>query len=92
MIRRRVVVRGTVQGVFYRNSCQREARRRNVTGWVANRADGSVEAVFEGAAADVEALLAWAARGPVRARVTDVQVADEVPQGERTFEVLSGPA
>jgi acylphosphatase len=88
MIRRRVVVRGTVQGVFFRDSTQREARRRHVSGWVANRTDGAVEAVFEGEPADVVALVAWMGEGPPQARVTDVEVQDEEPQGERDFRIV----
>jgi acylphosphatase len=90
MIRRRVVVHGHVQGVFFRNSCQREARRRSVRGWVTNRSDGAVEAVFEGDPADVQALVDWARSGPPRARVTDVDVHEEEPAGESAFRVLSG--
>ena len=90
MIRRRVVVHGHVQGVFFRNTCQREARRRSVRGWVTNRADGAVEAVFEGDPADVDALVDWARSGPPRARVADVEVHQEEPTGESAFRVLSG--
>ena len=90
MIRRRVVVRGHVQGVFFRNTCQREAKRRSVRGWVTNRSDGAVEAVFEGEPTDVEALVQWARGGPPRARVTDVEVIEEEPTGEPPFRVLSG--
>lgn len=87
MIRRRVVARGRVQGVFFRDSCRREARRRGVTGWVTNRADGSVEAVFEGDPSAVEAMVAWAGSGPSRAVVEDLAVTEEAPQGERSFRV-----
>jgi len=90
MIRRRIVVRGTVQGVFFRSSCEREAKRRQVTGWVTNRSDGAVEAVFEGEPEDVDALVAWARSGPPGARVTDVEVSEEDLQGEREFRVVSG--
>ena len=61
-IRRRVVVRGRVQGVFFRDTCRREARFRGVTGWVRNAADGSVEAAFEGNPAAVEAMIDWSRR------------------------------
>lgn len=88
MIRRRVVVIGRVQGVFFRDSTRREARRRGVAGWVTNRADGSVEAVFEGEPEAVEALVAWAARGPVQARVDDQVVSAEDPRGEVGFCVV----
>lgn len=87
MIRRRVVATGLVQGVFYRDTCRREATRRGVAGWVTNRGDGAVEAVFEGDERDVEALVAWARRGPRQARVDDLQVTDEEPTGESGFTV-----
>jgi len=88
MIRRRVVVRGTVQGVFFRASCQREAYARGVAGWVANRPDGAVEAVFEGADSAVEALVAWCRQGPPHAAVSGVDVTDEEPEGLAGFDVL----
>ena len=87
MIRRRVVATGLVQGVFYRDSCRREASRRGVSGWVTNRADGAVEAVFEGAEAEVDALVEWARRGPRQAQVVDLQVTEEALTGERGFSV-----
>lgn len=90
MIRRRLVARGTVQGVFFRDSCRREAKRRHVSGWVTNRSDGSVEAVFEGEADQVEAMVAWAHHGPLRAKVTAVEVTSEDPVGESGFRVVTG--
>ena len=87
-IRRRVVVRGDVQGVFFRDSTQREAAKRGVAGWVTNRPDGAVEAVFEGPPDAVEALVAFAREGPSRARVEQTEVAtDEEPEGLEGFEV-----
>jgi acylphosphatase len=88
MIRRRVVVAGRVQGVFFRDSCRQEALRRTVAGWVANRPDGTVEAVFEGRAADVDALVGWCRTGPPQAQVTDLRVVEERLQGEPPFRVL----
>jgi len=85
--RAHVWVSGRVQGVFFRDSCAREARERSVTGWVRNLPDGRVEAVFEGRADDVEAMIAWCGVGPRRARVTGVAVRDEAPVGEQTFTV-----
>ncbi|HLB20265.1 MAG TPA: acylphosphatase [Gaiellaceae bacterium] len=64
MIRRRVVVHGHVQGVFFRDSTRRMAQRHRVAGWVANRRDGAVEAVFEGEADSVERLVAFSREGP----------------------------
>lgn len=68
-----VVVSGRVQGVWYRESMRQEALRLGVDGWVRNRADGTVEAVVCGPAAQVEALLAWSRSGPPLARVSDVR-------------------
>ena len=79
MIRRRVVVRGKVQGVFFRDSCRREAKRHRVNGWVLNRPDGTVEAVFEGEPDDVAALVDWTRTGPPRAGVTGVEVPRRSP-------------
>ena len=88
-IRRRVQVRGSVQGVFFRVSCAREATERGIDGWVRNAPDGSVEAVFEGESAGVEAMTAWCRQGPPGARVDRVEVAEESPEGLRGF-VISG--
>ena len=86
-IRRRVVVSGRVQGVAFRASTRAEARRHGVDGWVRNRADGGVEAVFEGAASAVDALVAWCREGPRFARVDGIEVREETPEGLAGFEV-----
>ena len=86
-VRRRVVVHGHVQGVFFRDSTRREASRRGVSGWVSNRADGAVEAVFEGSPSDVEELVRFASSGPRGADVADVEVTEEPPEGLSGFEV-----
>ena len=85
--RRRVEVTGRVQGVFFRESCRREAVRLGVTGWVRNRPDGAVEAVFEGESSTVEAMVAWSRRGPAYALVEDVAVHDEPAEGLDRFTV-----
>ena len=87
MIRRRVEVTGRVQGVFFRDSVQREARAHDVAGWVTNRSDGAVEAVFEGEPDAVEALVAFCRDGPERASVDDVTVHEEEPEGLHGFRV-----
>jgi acylphosphatase len=87
MVRIRVIASGTVQGVFFRDSCRREAAERGVGGWVRNLADGSVEAVFEGVPEAVEAMAGWARKGPPAASVTALDVYEEPPEGLRGFEV-----
>ena len=69
-----VHVRGRVQGVFFRASTQREARRLGLTGWVKNRADGGVEFCAEGEEEELKELVAWANKGPSAARVERVDV------------------
>ena len=86
-IRRAVLVSGRVQGVAFRASTRTEARRRGVDGWVRNRADGRVEAVFEGDASEVAALVDWCRSGPRFARVEAVEVREEAPEGLLGFEV-----
>ena len=87
-VRRRVVVVGRVQGVWFRQSCADEARLRGVTGWVRNRGDGAVEAVFEGAAESVAAMVAWCRLGPPLAEVTTIDVSEESPEGLESFRVV----
>ena len=87
IVRRRVRVWGSVQGVFFRATCAREAERRGLTGWVRNVADGSVEAAFEGEVDAVEAMTTWCRRGPDGARVDGVEAADEPPEGLADFRI-----
>jgi acylphosphatase len=87
-VRRRLIVRGRVQGVFYRDSCRREAEALAVDGSVRNRPDGAVEVVAEGERAAVERLVGWCRTGPPHARVTAVEETEEEPAGARGFRVL----
>ncbi len=87
-IRRRVVVHGRVQGVFFRGATREEARRLGACGWVRNRADGAVEAVFEGDPEAVRALLRFCQRGPAPARVERVEDFEEEPEGLAGFEIV----
>jgi acylphosphatase len=87
VIRKRVVVSGRVQGVFFRDSCQQAAQQHEIAGWVANRGDGSVEAVFEGDDDAVREMVEWVRRGPSQADVTGVDVTDERPEGLGDFSV-----
>jgi acylphosphatase len=87
MVAKRVVVRGRVQGVFFRDSARRAAESRGVAGWVSNRDDGTVEAWFEGEPDAVESMVSWARSGPSRADVEQVDVEDVEPDGLSRFEV-----
>jgi acylphosphatase len=85
--RRKVVARGRVQGVFFRDSTRREAERRGVAGWATNRSDGAVEAVFEGSEDAVEGMVEFVRRGPGHAEVSGVDVRAEDPEGLQGFSV-----
>jgi acylphosphatase len=87
MQRRRVVVQGHVQGVFFREATRRRALAAGVAGWVRNAPDGSVEAVFEGERDAVDRLVAFAQSGPRGARVDWVDVVSEEPEGLESFVV-----
>ena len=80
-------VMGRVQGVGFRYFVWREAETLGVDGWVRNLADGRVEAVFEGDPTAVATLLAFCREGPAWAEVNDLEVFDEVPQGNSGFEI-----
>jgi len=86
-VRVRVRVTGRVQGVWFRDSCQDEARALGVRGFVRNRADGSVEAEFEGPEAAVERMVAWCHEGPPRARIDAVNTERIATVGEPGFRV-----
>jgi acylphosphatase len=77
---------GRVQGVGYRDALRREALARGVSGWVRNRRDGSVEALVQGSAEAVDALIAWARRGPPAARVQDVEVKEAAGDLARRYD------
>ena len=87
MIRRRVIVEGHVQGVFFRQSCQRKALAAGIAGWIRNNYDGSVEAALEGDPDAVEQIISWMREGPAGAVVTGVKVIDEDALGEHTFRI-----
>ncbi|MGI4814598.1 MAG: acylphosphatase [Janthinobacterium lividum] len=73
----RVRVRGAVQGVGYRNATVRRAHALRVTGWVANMPDGTVEAVVQGAANQVDRMLEWMRQGPAMARVRELEAEED---------------
>lgn len=87
-MRAHVIIAGRVQGVFFRAETQRAAQKIGVCGWVRNRPDGSVEAVFEGLEKDVDQAVAWCRTGSPMSQVTDVQMRREAYTGDfDTFDV-----
>ena len=86
-MRRRVVVHGRVQGVFFRDSLRRLAEREGVSGWARKTSEGTLEAVFEGEPDDVERLVSFAKIGPPDAIVEAVNVSQEEPEGLTGFSI-----
>jgi acylphosphatase len=86
-VRKRVVVSGRVQGVFFRDSCAKEAQRLGIAGSVRNTSDGEVEAFFEGEPSAVDEIVTWCRQGPSHADVDSVDVTDEQPTSEKGFRV-----
>ncbi|WP_431961043.1 acylphosphatase [Actinacidiphila sp. bgisy160] len=91
MIRRRVVVSGDVQGVYFRDTCRTTAADTGAAGWVRNRPDGTVEAVFEGPPEAVERMVAWSHEGSRLSIVDRVEVVEEEPEGLTGFEIRPTP-
>jgi acylphosphatase len=87
MSRRRVIVHGHVQGVFFRDTTRRQASTRSVAGWIRNTPEGTVEAVFEGGADEVEAMVEFCRAGPRGAQVERVEVFEEEPEGLTGFTI-----
>jgi acylphosphatase len=87
VVRLRVVVRGRVQGVWFRDSTRERAHAHGVAGWVRNRPDGTVEAVFEGPREDVESLVRFCETGPPYAHVEAIETSAEPPAGVTGFRV-----
>ena len=86
-VRMHVRARGRVQGVFFRAEARARAESLGVAGWIRNAEDGSVEAVFEGEPEQVESMVDWCRRGPAGARVEELDVEPEEPDGENGFRV-----
>ncbi|MEJ2716709.1 MAG: acylphosphatase [Deltaproteobacteria bacterium] len=82
VIRRRVLISGIVQGVFFRASTRDAAQRVGVHGWVRNLPDGRVEAVFQGSPNQVAAAIEWCRRGPPGSRVERIEILEEEPSGQ----------
>jgi acylphosphatase len=85
VVRRRVIVHGRVQGVGFRYALARAAQTRGVAGWAHNRADGTLEAVFEGKPEPVESLVRFSGEGPRAAQIERVEVFEEEPEGLTRF-------
>jgi acylphosphatase len=89
MLRIRLIIKGRVQGVFFRDSTRRAANKLGLFGWVRNLPDGSVEALIEGPQDKVQKLVSWCQHGPATARVDHVQQVVEEYQGElQTFNIV----
>jgi acylphosphatase len=88
MIRRRLVVSGEVQGVFYRDTCRSIAESAGVAGSASNLPDGRVEVVLEGPEDAVEKMVAWCRRGTPQSTVQGVDIEEEEPLGDTSFRVL----
>lgn len=86
-VRRHVTISGEVQGVFFRETARRKATEAGVAGWITNRSDGRVEAVFEGPAEAVDDLVEYCREGPTAATVENVDVETEEPEGLSGFDV-----
>lgn len=86
-VRRHVTISGEVQGVSFREAARRRATEAGVSGWIANRSDGRVEAVLEGPPEAVEELVEFCREGPTAASVESVDVEDEDPEGLTGFVV-----
>jgi len=90
MVRKRVLISGRVQGVYFRNYTREAALAAGVTGWVRNRRDGRVEAVFEGDPEAVEKVIRWCWKGSPSARVEHVEIKNEEYAGEfRDFQIIA---
>jgi acylphosphatase len=86
-VRRHVTISGEVQGVFFRETARRKATEAGVAGWITNRSDGRVEAVFGGPAEAVDELVEFCRHGPTAATVEDVDVQTEEPESLSGFDV-----
>jgi acylphosphatase len=86
-VRRHVTIHGDVQGVFFRETTRRKATEAGVSGWISNRSNGTVEAVFEGPAEAVDELVDFSREGPTAATVERIDVREESPEGMSGFEV-----
>ena len=87
IVRRRLIVHGKVQGVFFRDSTRQAARNEGVSGWAANRGDGSVEVVLEGPADAVNSVVGYCRTGPSSADVESVDEHEETPEGLTGFQI-----
>lgn len=87
-VRRRVLVEGEVQGVFFREECRQQAEGAGVAGSARNLSDGRVEVVLEGDESAVDRVVAWCRQGPSGAEVRGVEVSEEEPEGLSGFRTL----
>lgn len=88
IVRKRALVTGRVQGVFYRDTCRKKAEQRGVAGSAENLPDGSVEVFLEGEESAVADVIEWCRRGTAQSAVESVEVTDEEPQNASGFKTL----
>jgi len=88
MIARQIIVKGKVQGVFYRAAAREKADVLGLFGWVKNRADGTVEIWVEGEDRFVQEMTEWCRQGPARARVEEVEIKVVEPADYLDFKVI----
>ena len=84
---KRCIISGRVQGVFYRNATQKEAKTRNITGWTRNLPNGDVEAIICGEQADIDNLCEWLWKGPTAAKVTNVLIEEHPLEDHHDFSI-----
>lgn len=83
-----IIIRGKVQGVFYRKSTQKKALELGLTGWVKNLKDGSVELEAEGTISKLEELASWCKEGPKNAIVKEIEIREISPKNYENFQIL----
>jgi acylphosphatase len=86
-VRRRIVVHGRVQGVWFRESARRRAEQLGLSGWVRNRPDGAVESEVEGSPDELEVFVSWFGHGPPDARVERIEVEELETHGDTRFDI-----
>lgn len=83
-----LIIKGKVQGVFYRACAREEAEKLGITGWIKNTGEGNVEAMINGNQGDIDRYISWCWKGPSRARVENVEVIKVEDREFQEFKVI----